>query len=81
MSIILALETSCDETAVAITRDGTVLASEISSQIALHRPYGGVVPELASRSHLPQIRPLVEAATARATALFAQIRAFTAATR
>ena len=51
--LILALETSCDETAVAITRGGEVLASEISSQIALHQPYGGVVPELASRSHLP----------------------------
>jgi len=78
MSIILALETSCDETAVAITRDGEVLASEISSQIALHRPYGGVVPELASRSHLPQIRPLVEAATARAGLRLADVDAFAA---
>jgi len=75
---ILALETSCDETAVAITRGGQVLASEISSQIALHRPYGGVVPELASRSHLPQVRPLVMAATAAAGVRLAEIDAFAA---
>jgi len=76
--IILALETSCDETAVAITRGGEVLASEISSQIELHRPYGGVVPELASRSHLPQVRPLVEAATARAGLRLDEVDAFAA---
>lgn len=76
--LILALETSCDETAVAITRGGEVLASEISSQIALHQPYGGVVPELASRSHLPQVRPLVEAATAAAGVTLAEIDAFAA---
>jgi N6-L-threonylcarbamoyladenine synthase len=76
--LILALETSCDETAVAVTRDGEVLASEISSQIALHRPYGGVVPELASRSHLPQVRPLVEAALTRAGIGLADVDAFAA---
>ena len=76
--LILALETSCDETAVAITRGGEVLASEISSQIALHQPYGGVVPELASRSHLPQVRPLIEAATAAAGVTLAEIDAFAA---
>lgn len=58
-SLILALETSCDETAVAVTRGDEVLASEISSQTALHAPHGGVVPEIASRNHLPMIRPLV----------------------
>jgi N6-L-threonylcarbamoyladenine synthase len=59
--LVLALETSCDETAVAVLRaPHQVLASEISSQIHLHRRYGGVVPEVASRNHLPRIRPLVE---------------------
>ena len=49
---ILAIETSCDETAVAAVDGlGRVLAQETASQVALHRPYGGVVPELASRNH------------------------------
>lgn len=52
MSTILALETSCDETAVAILRGQELLASEIASQTAAHEPYGGVVPEVASRNHL-----------------------------
>lgn len=64
---VLALETSCDETAVAVvcSRRG-ILASEIASQIAIHRVYGGVVPEVASRHHLPQLRPLVEVALEKA---------------
>lgn len=61
---VLALETSCDETAVAILQDGVVLASEVASQILLHRPFGGVVPELASRSHLTALRPTLDAALA-----------------
>ena len=52
MSTILALETSCDETAVAVMRDGELLASEVASQTAVHQEYGGVVPEVASRNHL-----------------------------
>jgi N6-L-threonylcarbamoyladenine synthase len=52
MPTILALETSCDETAVAILRDRELLAAEVASQIAEHQPYGGVVPEVASRRHL-----------------------------
>ncbi|MCB1062693.1 MAG: tRNA (adenosine(37)-N6)-threonylcarbamoyltransferase complex transferase subunit TsaD [Verrucomicrobiae bacterium] len=60
-SLVLAIETSCDETAVAIARgNGEIIASEISSQIAIHQPYGGVVPELASRNHNLQLRPLIE---------------------
>ena len=61
--IILAIETSCDETAVSISR-GTdeILVSEIASQIDLHSPYGGVVPELASRNHNIALRPLVQTA-------------------
>jgi N6-L-threonylcarbamoyladenine synthase len=56
---ILAIETSCDETAVAILRDRALLTSEIASQIPLHKQFGGIVPEVASRNHLvyaPQLR-------------------------
>ncbi len=63
---ILALETSCDETAVAVTCGARILASEISSQIELHRPYGGVVPEVASRNHNLVLRPLIDQALAGA---------------
>lgn len=58
--LVLAIETSCDETAVAISdSDGSILISKVASQIALHAPYGGVVPELASRNHSVDLRPLV----------------------
>jgi N6-L-threonylcarbamoyladenine synthase len=64
--LVLAIETSCDETAVAILRaPRDILASEVASQIDLHKRYGGVVPEVASRNHLPRIRPLIEAALHR----------------
>jgi N6-L-threonylcarbamoyladenine synthase len=62
-SLVLAIETSCDETAVALLRaPREILASEIASQIDLHKMYGGVVPEVASRNHLPRIAPLIESA-------------------
>lgn len=60
MKTILAIETSCDETSLSVLREGQPLSLTISSQIELHRPYGGVVPELASRLHLDVIHPLVE---------------------
>ena len=61
--LILAIESSCDETAAAVVRDGReILSSVISSQIDLHRPFGGVVPEIASRDHLAKIDHLVEEA-------------------
>lgn len=61
--IILSVESSCDETAVAVVRDGReVLADEIYSQVDLHAVYGGVVPELASRSHIEVITRLAESA-------------------
>jgi N6-L-threonylcarbamoyladenine synthase len=64
--LVLAIETSCDETAVALLRSPReILVSEIASQIDLHRQYGGVVPEVASRNHLPKIRPLIEGALRR----------------
>ena len=59
---VLAIETSCDETAAAVLRDGSLLSSEVSSQIPLHALTGGVVPEVASRNHLRTLRPVVDAA-------------------
>lgn len=77
--LILAIETSCDETAVAILSGaGELLASEVASQIAIHRPYGGVVPEVASRSHLTAIRPLIDFAMETAKCGIGQIDAFAA---
>lgn len=64
---VLAIETSCDETAVAIVDDGTdIVASVVSSQIDLHAKYGGVVPEIASRAHTELIVPVVTEALAAA---------------
>ena len=61
--VVLGIETSCDETAAAVLQDGQrILSNVVYSQIALHRPYGGVVPELASRRHLDKIVPVVEEA-------------------
>ena len=60
---ILAIETSCDETAAAIIRDGReIVSNSVASQIDLHQQYGGVVPEVASRQHILTIAPVVEAA-------------------
>ncbi len=61
MPVILAIESSCDETAVAICRDGKILSNVIASQ-EVHQKYGGVVPELASRAHMQNIVPVVDAA-------------------
>ena len=59
--IILGIETSCDETAAAVVREGTsIAASVVASQIEVHHSYGGVVPELASRKHIEAIVPVVE---------------------
>lgn len=60
---ILAIESSCDETAAAVVKNGrTVLSNVISSQIALHTLYGGVVPEIASRKHIEKINQVIEEA-------------------
>ena len=64
---ILGIESSCDETAAAVVADGReILSSVVASQIDIHRKYGGVVPELASREHLRQIVPVVREALAQA---------------
>jgi N6-L-threonylcarbamoyladenine synthase len=75
---VLALETSCDETAVAILRGRELLASEVASQIAAHRPYGGVVPEVASRHHLQHVPVLLEHALAQAGISLGEVDAFAA---
>ena len=60
-SLVLGIETSCDETAAAVVRDGTdILASVVSSQTAMHAEHGGVVPEVASRAHLEHLLPVVD---------------------
>src|SRR6266481_4760130 len=64
---ILGIETSCDETAAAVVRAGErMLSNVVASQIATHQPYGGVVPELASREHLRAIVPVVRQALSEA---------------
>jgi len=75
---VLALETSCDETAVAILRDRNLLSSEVSSQIAAHEKYGGIVPEIASRNHLVHAPRLIDRATRNAKIDMANIDAFAA---
>lgn len=65
--LVLGIESSCDETAAAIVRDGRMMVSSvIASQIDIHKRFGGVVPELASREHLDKIVPIVEEAFTRA---------------
>jgi len=64
---ILAIESSCDETAAAVVKNGReVLSNVISSQIALHTLYGGVVPEIASRKHIEKMNQVIEAALLKA---------------
>ncbi len=78
--IILAIETSCDETSVAVVREGVVVTNLVASQIQLHAEYGGVVPELAAREHLKNLAPMVRTALAAAGVTPAELDAL-AATR
>src|SRR6202020_629805 len=74
--LILGIESSCDKTAAAVVADGErVLSSVIASQIEIHRKYGGVVPELASREHLRQIVPVVREAIEQAHVSLADVEA------
>jgi len=74
--LVLGIESSCDETAAAVVRDGReILSSVISSQIELHRPFGGVFPELAAREHLEKIQPVVHEALEKANLTFQDIDA------
>ena len=73
---ILGIESSCDETAAAVVRSGEkILSNVVFSQIAMHQPYGGVVPELASREHLRAIVPVVRKALADAGQTYESIDA------
>ncbi len=79
MALILGLESSCDETAAAlIADDRRVLAHRLAGQEAAHRPYGGVVPEIAARAHVEVLIPLVEAALADAGATLNDVDAIAA---
>jgi N6-L-threonylcarbamoyladenine synthase len=74
VSLTLGLETSCDETAAAVVRDGReALSDVVSTQVDIHRRWGGVVPELASRNHLMQVMPVLKEALARANVTLDQI--------
>jgi len=74
--LILGVESSCDETAAAVVRDGReILSSVIASQIEMHEPFGGVVPELASREHLAKIEPIVKKAISDANISSAELDA------
>ena len=64
--LVLGLESSCDDSAAAVLRDGRLVTSVVSSQDAVHGPYGGVVPELASRQHVRNMLAVVDAALTRA---------------
>lgn len=65
--LILGIESTCDETAASVVRDGReILSNIIASQVSLHRPYGGVYPELASRSHINSLTPVIERALTEA---------------
>ncbi len=75
MRTVLAIESSCDETSLSVLREGLPLSLTISSQIELHRPFGGVVPELASRHHLEVIHPLLEETLQRAGVTLADVDA------
>lgn len=76
MSLILAIETSCDETAAAVIEDGHRIRSNVvASQIELHRPYGGVFPEIASRQHVFDIVPVIERSLADAAVGWADLAA------
>jgi N6-L-threonylcarbamoyladenine synthase len=70
---VLGIETSCDETAVAVVEDGRVLSNLIASQVDLHGRFGGVVPELASRAHVEALNPLVQDSLERAGCQFADL--------
>ncbi|MFM6931876.1 MAG: tRNA (adenosine(37)-N6)-threonylcarbamoyltransferase complex transferase subunit TsaD [Novosphingobium sp.] len=79
MRVVLGIESSCDETAAALVReDRTVLAQRIASQDEEHRPYGGVVPEIAARAHAERLAPLIAATLADAGMTLADVDAVAA---
>ena len=74
--LILGIESSCDETAAAVVKNGReVLSSVINTQIDIHKKYGGVVPEIASRRHIETVNAVIEEALDRAEVTFSDIDA------
>lgn len=76
MALILAIESSCDETAVAVIRDGKLLSNVVSTQIEVHRKYGGVMPEIASRLHAENIGVVLKEAVEQAHICLEDVDAF-----
>ena len=76
MALILAIESSCDETSVAITRDGKLLSNVINTQIEVHQKYGGVMPEIASRLHCENIGLVLKEAVEKANIKLEEVDAF-----
>lgn len=76
MPLILAIESSCDETAIAIIRDGSLLSNIVSSQADVHAKYGGVMPEIASRLHVENIGVVLKEALEKANVKIGEIDAF-----
>ena len=76
MALILAIESSCDETSVAITRDGKLLSNVINTQIEVHQKYGGVMPEIASRLHCENIGLVLKEAVEKANIKLEDVDAF-----
>jgi N6-L-threonylcarbamoyladenine synthase len=76
LALVLGIETSCDETAASVVEDGRrILSNVVSSQVEVHAPFGGVVPELASRHHLENIVPVIESAMSDSGAGFPDLTA------
>ena len=76
MATILAIESSCDETAAAIIRDGKLLSNIVSTQIEVHQKYGGVMPEIASRLHAENISVVIGECLEQANVSLEEIDAF-----
>ena len=76
MAVILAIESSCDETSVAITRDGKLLSNVINTQIEVHQKYGGVMPEIASRLHCENIALVLNEALEKSGIKLEEVDAF-----
>ena len=72
---ILAIETSCDETSAAVLVENRVLSNVISSQIAMHEQWGGIVPEAAARAHVESILPVIESALTEAGVVLGAVQA------
>src|SRR5919106_2364285 len=80
MSRILGIDTSCDDTSVAVVADGmTILSNVVASQVDIHHQYGGVVPELACRKHIEAIGPVYQAALDEAGLTLADVDALAGA--